>query len=764
MRAQVFLVLALLLALTPSLASALCTNDGATVVYVNGILTSLADAKNDLFALENRFYGDGGSKDVSFKMGYNPSHLDGYGDELQSVTQALGSPISDYDLDTILEQIAPDVETRKLLLLGHSQGTFYTNEMYDYLVHNGVPPESISVYNLATPANAVEGDGTYLTSGNDKLVNQVRVWDAEAGAPGPLPANILIPPQPGDDTDIYGGHHFVEDYLAGAAPRIVSDIDASLAKLTAEGTSSDTCFKTPSLGLVYDAQKTAFSLADPAVVGVDSVASKATSAAESALSAVASAGSALTQVVNAGIADAVFSVFPKPDAQNAGTAFSVEKALYGSSLTEADYEALLNGQDLPEEESAPLPSKPQPKQPTLSHQDLSPPPIQPVAQPVPQKVAASTTSSLPAAISISPGFGGGGGGNVAIAAAPLPAVENPESEATSSQVAEQSQDPEQVESSPSDDETSDTVATSTASTTPDLGPEQQPTLPTCGPATLSTKGDFFSSDKDQADYSAAGFLVYHFENTEDGKFTLTWNYFDDECNTSGPVDTHNPLSLTLPSGVLGWSVRFTSMTHFDVWDDQNNLIIGSYDIPAQLPVYTSIAFDGGNFDSSDDVSSFVSRGLKIFGTGEPPSFTNSGPTPAGCPSISATGYFFDPSYENAEYVGGLLRVHLRFLTPYNDGRHFNAEGLALTSNCSFPFLSFGFAPPQTSLTPFIRYYSFRMASSTHWILWDDENNLQVHCTSCEGDIASGTPLVSFFASVDGNASTLRMTPFPPTSP
>ncbi|HTR18433.1 MAG TPA: hypothetical protein VMH91_00415 [Candidatus Paceibacterota bacterium] len=774
-RGSLSIIATLFLAL-PFVAFADCSLQGYTVLYVNGILTSQADANTDITALQDALGTSFNSQRLTIRLGYNPSHLDGYGDELESASQALGAPISRFDLDTILDQVAPDVTTRKLLLVGHSQGTFYTNELYDYLIANGVPPESTSVYNLATPASTVEGGGAYLTSGNDKLINQVRVWDAEAGAPGPLPANILIPPQPGDDEDIYGGHHFRGDYLAGAAPRIVADIDNSLAKLAASNASPGACFTPPPPGLADMLQKTAFSLADPAVAGIDSVAGKAGNAAGTAASAAVWAGNALTQTVNTAIGDAFFSIFPRPNAQNAGSVFAVEKALYGSSLSEADYEALLQGKDLPEDEptasqsQSPKRSEPTPVE-TPSEENVTPPPTPPPI--LPPSSVPPTPQPFSSVISISPGFGGGGGVVAPPPVAPATsAPETPQVDATSSQQDDQSQN--QNQTPPPDGVTGDassTTATSTTSSSTSTAevqpPQQQPPTPqsSCGQSALATAGDFFSGTKDDAEYSPSGFLQYHFGDTKNGGFTLTWTYYDDQCDVSGPTITHTPFQIGLPSGVYDWSVRFTSMTHLDIWNDDDGVILGSYDIPGLLPTYSSIAFDASSVDGSGNHSSLVSRGLKIFEGGEPPSFSNSVATPAGCPDITANGYFFDPSYQNAEYVGGLLRVHLRLLAPYNDGRLFRAKVLAIGNDCSFPPPSFGLGPPSTSFTPFIRYYSLRMASSTHWILWDDENNLQIQCgNGCEGDIPDGTSFISFFASIDAGVSTLRTTPFSPTGP
>lgn len=831
-----------------------CSSSGTSIVYVNGIETTQKDADNDMQSLRELLINTGDAQGINFLVGYNPSHLVGVGDILESITQAFDTPISDFDLNTILDQIASEVSTQKVLLVGHSQGTFYTNEIYDYLVRSGVSPASIAVYNLATPADHVGGGGIYLTSANDKAINYVREMEAEGSAPQALPANIIIPEEPGYADNAWGGH-YPSVYFGGAPARIASDIKSELAKLSSVGAAQlGTCFAAPSLGLTYDVQKTVFAAADPAASGIEY-------AATDARNTVASVMNNANDILHTAFSDVVFSIIPKPTAQNAASAFAVEKALYGSSLSEQDYEALLGGQDVPEVDT-PAPSSPQARQ--------APPTPVPQPQPSQSEVpepTASPTMPIPTPVPISPGFGGGS--PYAVGKAEVPVVPTTSSASTSAQTEQQqtsstteAEDGTQTTAttttstssgqaatttlpfsfvSPQSGESFSTstvtfsgttspgvgvvasIATSTASTTSgqadsttsdvsgnwsfslvlpegtstifasafdtsgDLSPtstlsvsvelpvtvttstatssqtsslvEVPPQNP-CGSAALSAAGYFFSGAKDDAEYSSDGFLEYHFEDLpqySDGRpFKLTWQFFDDQCSASGP-QTEPKLTITLPSKVTDWSARFTSLTHIDIWDDANNDIVTSYDIPVHLPGYSSSAFDAS---IDGNASTLVSRGLQIFKNGEVPSFSGSLAAPQGCPAGSASGYFFD-SYEHAEYVGGLLRVHLRLRSPYNDGRLFLA-GVESEETCSFTYPALT-GIQQTSLTPYIRYFSFRMTSPTHWVLWDDENDAQLSCTSeCEGDIPVTGGFVSFYASVDGGASTLRTGAYPPT--
>ncbi|MCW9054868.1 MAG: hypothetical protein OQJ98_02720 [Candidatus Pacebacteria bacterium] len=252
----------------------------------------MGKAKDDL-GLFGNLYSIRNPKDkVSFINGYNPSHLAGLGDAVQVVSQAMGSSVNSYDLKTILMQIHSEVKTRKILLVGHSQGAFYTNELYGYLTEHGVPEESIAVYNLASPAGFVAGEGSYLTSANDGLVNNVREWTAAVGIQNPLPANILIPLARPELDELLRGHSFSEEYLAGAAKTIIADITESLNSLGLEDETveSEGCFDAPAEDFSYQMQHTVFAMVDPAAQITQEVAA----AAGRALAAV---GVAITQII-----------------------------------------------------------------------------------------------------------------------------------------------------------------------------------------------------------------------------------------------------------------------------------------------------------------------------------------------------------------------------------------------------------------------------------------------------------------------------------
>ncbi len=284
----------------------------------------------------------------------------------------------------------------------------------------------------------------------------------------------------------------------------------------------------------------------------------------------------------------------------------------------------------------------------------------------------------------------------------------------------------------------------------------------CGAPSLSADGYFFTN-YESAEYSPDGFITHHFKISSawaDGRaFRFSWSYYDDECNYAGSLEFEKIIAL--PPGTTDWSIRFTSPTHADVWNDQANTVVTGIDFP-ERSAYTRIVFSG-RIDGA--ASTFRSRTFKINQNGQAPVFTGTLPLPAACASSlagSASGssqYFFD-SYEHAEYKNGLLVVHLRLKTPYNDGRGFTSVAAGAGSDCLFGTLPFSF--PNTIIPAYVRYYSFRMTSATHWQLWNDETEQPLSCKGCAGDFLPDTKFVLWEAFIDGGVSAVYTTPFPPT--
>lgn len=255
-----------------------CSREGFSVVYINGIFTDEDKARSDTEDVKNVFLDNSKNKvlvaSTNFHTGYNATHLLGFGDVLKSVLQKMweveGSTKEDYDLERIVARIQPEVKTQKILILGHSQGTFYANALYDYLIRRGVSAKSVAVLNLATPASFVGGHGTYLTNTNDMLVQNVRSAATLTSHPEPLVANLDIDPVPGD-TGLFSGHSLAGVYLKEKPVNIASAIAGALSKLQSDPTRdpSQPCIPSPETSIAHVTKGMTLAVADTLAYGVD---------------------------------------------------------------------------------------------------------------------------------------------------------------------------------------------------------------------------------------------------------------------------------------------------------------------------------------------------------------------------------------------------------------------------------------------------------------------------------------------------------------
>ena len=240
-----------------------CSEKNYTVIFVNGIFKSKDEANANAKALQGYLGAEYKGESVVVRAGYNPTHLAGAGDLAQAASQLFGYSVSDFDLQTILKQIHPEVTTRKLFLVGHSQGAFYTNAMYDYFLARGVPKESVGIYNVGTPAAMTAGGGKYITANQDLMIRLLTDTARKVGGQPPLPPNADMPLLVEDFSSAFPGHSFAGAYLKSAPERIVGEISSGLAQLKASGASAGDCFTVPQTTLSYRAQQIAFSVADP---------------------------------------------------------------------------------------------------------------------------------------------------------------------------------------------------------------------------------------------------------------------------------------------------------------------------------------------------------------------------------------------------------------------------------------------------------------------------------------------------------------------
>ncbi len=168
--------------LLPSVTSAQsrdnqCLKRGYTIGTINGIFTSEKDASENRDALAGRlrisaYHGE----PLSIEYFYNPTNgkLDYTDVAIQKLSESVD--MNDPDFIRVLSDASAQVKTQKLLLVPHSQGNFYANNLYKAVTSNGdVPRESIGVYSVATPASKVEGDGRHRTSSTDTVINKARM-------------------------------------------------------------------------------------------------------------------------------------------------------------------------------------------------------------------------------------------------------------------------------------------------------------------------------------------------------------------------------------------------------------------------------------------------------------------------------------------------------------------------------------------------------------------------------------------------------------
>lgn len=267
----------------PSVSYAYCSPYGYTVEFVNGIFNSKSQADENRLLLEEKLPRQFNNQPLTVKLAHNPEHLAGFADVAQVVSQVLFAPISNYDLNSMLRQTAVDDTTRKLLLVGHSQGALYANSMYEYITTHGAPVRSVGVYAVATPASYVAGGGAYITSSEDEVIAGVRTIAKRTGAPAPLPSTIRIPNNL-DRYDLELGHTF-KVYVDGAGNSMLRDIHNELGQLGADSPLVEgPCFTPPDRTIGDDAQALVFLVADPLANGTKSTAKLAYNSTTSVIS------------------------------------------------------------------------------------------------------------------------------------------------------------------------------------------------------------------------------------------------------------------------------------------------------------------------------------------------------------------------------------------------------------------------------------------------------------------------------------------------
>jgi len=251
---KLIFIVTLVIIFAPQVSLAKCQDEGFSIIYVNGIFTKDNEAEVSKKKLEELFnqYSKY-SSEATFHLGYNPTR--GELDVIKAVMQsykAEGQEFEDQDSKRMLAKLHSQVNHKRILLIGHSQGSYYTNALYKYLRNNGINRSALAVYNIGTPASYVagsaEGNGKYITNKTDEVINQVRVWAKRGNSNQPLQYNTHITLQDNDISNANRGHDIQRVYLAGEGRRMMQDIDALLNNLVVpKAALGSSCYFEPEL-------------------------------------------------------------------------------------------------------------------------------------------------------------------------------------------------------------------------------------------------------------------------------------------------------------------------------------------------------------------------------------------------------------------------------------------------------------------------------------------------------------------------------------
>ncbi|RJQ37809.1 alpha/beta hydrolase [Candidatus Parcubacteria bacterium] len=280
---------------------------------------------------------------------------------------------------------------------------------------------------------------------------------------------------------------------------------------------------------------------------------------------------------------------------------------------------------------------------------------------------------------------------------------------------------------------------------------------------------YFFSDYEAVAYQD-GFLALHYrigtEQFNDGRtFRLGFSVFSDTCDTA-MLDVFNQFVVAFPPATQGFSIRFTSSSTYEVWNDDMNTRAECAGCQGVLPVFPSYyqMRVNGFIDGGASVLHGTSHTIIEHAAGPP--IRGAAPNPPdACPEqgLNATGYYFD-AFERIERLNGELVYQFRLKTPFNDGRggilFFELFDAACNSQGIIPFYD------RLAMTPRSRYFSLRFTDRTKYEFWDDDHEMPIDCPACSGELppvlSNGEPYayVRVRGRIDGAASTLSSTLFP----
>lgn len=240
-----------------------CSRNGYAVISINGMLTTAKGAvynKNSISGVfDSKYYNN---QKITFDYVYNETHnfvTDFIDSARQKVTEGFVSQT--YDLTNMLSDLSQKIKTQKLLFVAHSQGNFYANDIYNSIGDQpgGVAKKSMGIYGIGTPTSYIAGNGKYILSSNDNIVNLVRL----KGILKVLPANVNIVGNEEEGDDPNG--HYLPIYLKHENKRIASEILTMLHSLKEDETQNEAevCIDEPELTNLHKLMGVFYYVADP---------------------------------------------------------------------------------------------------------------------------------------------------------------------------------------------------------------------------------------------------------------------------------------------------------------------------------------------------------------------------------------------------------------------------------------------------------------------------------------------------------------------
>jgi len=252
-----------------------------------------------------------------------------------------------------------------------------------------------------------------------------------------------------------------------------------------------------------------------------------------------------------------------------------------------------------------------------------------------------------------------------------------------------------------------------------------------------------------------GFLTIHFRflpSPYSHSIQHSILFFDDTCHQFNALPISGGFVTEIPADVKNFSIRFTSQTHYEIWDDETNTKLAcakcSIDLP-ETPAHFSVVF---NLYYPYSFNNLNTRAYSIREPQPPPPVRTGGLTPPStCPTFETHGgdafdsYPFFDNYWFAEYQNGFLNYHFRFI---NGRPHHSVWPQWLTNfsvydkDCNYVGNVRPVFPIQngwlTDIEPYSRYWSIRFTSPTHFEVWNDDLNRREDCTYCSGDLDLST--------------------------